>query len=136
VQGGPDLLLDLAQFWVGTGDYERARGALQRLTVARAGFGADGQLLIAAVTARADAPVLDQRPAGRVAAAEAWELMQEDSVSDVTRFAAAWHLVHAARIIGDLAAFTRAKRAVLTLAPREAYPGVVAVLKDLWPEDG
>lgn len=135
VQGGPDLLLDLAQFWIKAGDYGRARGALRRLSPTRARFSADGQLLTAALAARAHAPSPRQRRVGRLAAAEAWELMQNESVSDVTRFAAAWHLAHAARINGDLAAFTRAERAVLTLAPRDAYAGVVALLADLWPED-
>lgn len=135
VHGGPDLLLDLAQFWVGAGAYARARGVLRRLLPARAGLGADGRLLTAALAARANAPVRDQRPAARRAAAEAWELMHDESVLDATRLAAAWHLAHGARIMRDLEAFTRAKRAVLTLVPRDAYPGVVGVLADLWPED-
>lgn len=136
VQDGPDLLLDLAQFWVRTRDYRRARDALRRLSPTRGRLSADGRLLTAALAARVHAPVLDGRTVGRLAAAEAWELMQDGSVSDETRFAAAWHLAHAGWIGGDLEAFARAKRALLTLAPRDAYGSVVTLLADLWPDDG
>jgi hypothetical protein len=33
----------------------------------------------------------------------------------------------------DLVAFTRAKRAVLTLAPQSTYPAVATAVADLWP---
>lgn len=136
VEGGPDLLLDLAQFWIRTRDYRRARDALRRLSPTRGRLSADGRLLTAALAARVHVPVLDGRTVGGLAAAEAWELMQDGAVSDETRFAAAWHLAHAGWIAGDLEAFARAKRALLTLAPRDAYGSVVTLLADLWPEDG
>jgi hypothetical protein len=60
-------------------------------------------------------------------------MMEDAGIAEGVRFAAALDLAHAARIACDLVAFTRAKRAVLTLAPQSTYPAVAAAVADLWP---
>jgi hypothetical protein len=66
-------------------------------------------------------------------AAVAWGMMDDARIAEGVRFAAALDLAHGARIACDLVAFTRAKRAALTLAPQATYPAVAAEVAELWP---
>ena len=91
------------------------------------------QLVVWALTARARAEPGNPRK-GRGAAKAAWALTQDEEIEDATRLVAAVDLAHAARIAGDLVPFTRAKRAVLRLAPQERYPAVAAEMAEMWPE--
>jgi tetratricopeptide (TPR) repeat protein len=132
--GGPALLFDLARFWTDEGQPDRARSALRRLAPSRGLLAPAEQLAAAALAARAFAV-----PGGRpddlatAAAAAAWGMMEDAGIAEGVRFAAALDLAHGARIACDLVAFTRAKRAVLTLAPQSTYPAVAAAVADLWP---
>jgi Flp pilus assembly protein TadD len=126
--GGPALLLDLARFWTDLGETARARSTLGRLGPARALLPPAGQLASAALAARALAA-----PLATAAAEDAWSMMEDSEISEDVRLTAALDLAHAARIACDLVAFTRAKRAALTLAPQATYPAVVAEVAELWP---
>jgi tetratricopeptide (TPR) repeat protein len=132
--GGPPLLLDLARFWTDEGHPHRARAALRRLAPVRAQFPPAGRLVAAALTARAAAAPDGRSAMVTAATAAAWGLMDDAGIPDDVRFAAALDLAHAARLAGDLVAFMRAKRAVLTLAPASTYPTVAAEVAELWPE--
>lgn len=90
------------------------------------------QLACAALTAR----VLAGRDGRRRAAAEqeAWRLFADEALPQDVRFRAALDLAHAARKTGDLAAFTRAKREVLRLAPQDVFPRVSSEVAELWPD--
>jgi hypothetical protein len=70
------------------------------------------------------------------AASVAWRMMDNEGIDDALRLAAALDLAHAARTGCNLAAFTRASRAVLTLAPRATYPALAAEVATLWPVGG
>jgi hypothetical protein len=132
--GGPALLLDLARFWTDQGQPDRARSALRWLAPARGLLVPAEQLASAALAARAFAvPGSRRKGLATAAAAVAWGMMEDAGIAEGVRFAAALDLAHAARIACDLVAFTRAKRAVLTLAPQATYPAVAAKVADLWP---
>ncbi|HVH13940.1 MAG TPA: hypothetical protein VM759_12850, partial [Longimicrobium sp.] len=134
---GRMLLLDLARFWMDLGDVARARAALRRLAPSRGLLPPPDQLTSEALVARAFAVRGSRRneiAAG--AAAAAWEMMgEEGTVADEVRLVAALDLAHGARAAGDWSAFTRAKRAILTLAPQSAYPLLAAEIARLWPPD-
>jgi hypothetical protein len=66
------------------------------------------------------------------AVAEAWELLPDSKLPQETRMAAALDLARAARHAGDDAAFTRAKNAVLALAPQEGSDAMAAEVGRLW----
>lgn len=132
--GGSGLLFDLARFWTDGGQPDRARSALRRLAPWRGLLAPAEQLAAAALAARAFA-VPGSQPDDRAtdSAALAWGMMEDAGIAEGVRFAAALDLAHGARIACDLVAFTRAKRAVLTLAPQSTYPAVAAAVADLWP---
>lgn len=129
--GGPQLLLDLAGFWMELGEEGRAAAVLRLLAPSRSLLSPADQLTSAALTAR----VMAGRDEKRRAEAEqdAWRLLAVESLPQEVRFRAALDLAHAARITRDLAAFTRAKREGLRLAPQDAFPLASAELASLWP---
>jgi hypothetical protein len=131
-QGGPELLLDLAGFWTEFGEADRAAAVVRLLARFHSLLSPADQLACAALTAR----VLAGRDGRRRAAAEqdAWRLFADEALPQDVRFRAALDLAHAARKTGDLAAFTRAKREVLRLAPQEVFPRVSSEVAELWPE--
>jgi hypothetical protein len=132
--GGPALLLDLARFWTDEGQPDRARSALRRLAPSRGLLAPAEQLASAALAARAfAAPGRRRKKPATASLAAAWGMMEDAGIGEGVRLAAALDLAHAARIACDLVAFTRAKRAVLTLAPQATYPAVAAAVADLWP---
>jgi hypothetical protein len=132
--GGPALLLDLARFWTDQGQPDRVRSALRRLAPARGLLAPAEQLASAALAARAFAvPGSRRKGLATASAAVAWGMMEDAGIAEGVQFAAALDLAHGARIACDLVAFTRAKRAVLTLAPQSTYPSVAAAVADLWP---
>lgn len=132
--GGPALLLDLARFWTDEGQPHRARSALRRLAPARGLLAPAEQLASAALAARAfAAPGRRRKRLATASLAAAWGMMEDAGIGEGARLAAALDLAHAARIACDLVAFTRAKRAVLTLAPQATYPAVAAEVAELWP---
>lgn len=130
VEPGPDVLLDLARFWMEAGDLRAARSALRRLVPRRVELPREAQLslwaLVARVFAKAD-PGLSA-----AAAAEAWEALLDPTLPEGTRLAAGLDLAHAARQAGDEAAFTRAKNVVLALAPGEGADGIAGEVMRLW----
>jgi hypothetical protein len=131
--GGPALLLDLARFWTDQGEAARARSALRRLAPSRGLLPSD-QLASAALAARAfAAPGSWRKGLASAAAAVAWRMMDNPAIADAVRLAAALDLAHGARTACDLVAFTRAKRAILTLAPQATYPALAAEVAELWP---
>ncbi|HEX6369901.1 MAG TPA: hypothetical protein VF006_13360 [Longimicrobium sp.] len=134
--GGPALLLDLARFWMDEDHPDRARSALRRLVPSRGLLTPSGQLASAALAARAFAVSRNRRQQGLAtgAALVAWGMMDDPGIPDTVRFAAALDLAHGARIAGDLHAFTRAKAAVLRLAPHDAFPAVAAQVAEMWPD--
>ncbi|HEX6910415.1 MAG TPA: hypothetical protein VF142_08470 [Longimicrobium sp.] len=133
--GGPALLLDLARFWIDEGQPDRARSALRRLAPARGLLAPGEQLASSALAARAFAvPGSRRKGLATASAAVAWGVMADAAIAEGVRFAAALDLAHGARIVCDLVAFTRAKRAVLTLAPQATYPAVAAEVAELWPD--
>lgn len=131
-EGGPDVLLDLARFWIDRGAMDQARAALRRLAPARAHLSIGNRLLYGALVARAFA----ETDVGYSAAAatEVWRLVLDDALREDVRLTAALDIAHAARTVGDLVAFTRAKRAILRLAPKESFPHLSAAVAKLWPE--
>lgn len=132
MEGGPELLLELARFWTDAGDADQARFALKRLGPAWSRLAKADQLTCAALTARAFAGTAE--PAARAAADRARHLLADESIADDVRFAAALDLAHAARAAGDLVAFTRAKGVVLRLAPAESFAAVASEVAELWPD--
>jgi tetratricopeptide (TPR) repeat protein len=144
--GGPELLLALGQFWRDVGEFGRAHAALRRLEPYAHQLSPSRQLLAAAVTARTHAAfwhklkeinvkrALPSRAAATKRASAAWERMGSETLPDLVRFEAAVDLAHAARLTGDQVAFARAKRAVLSLAPRDGYHSVAKEIGDLRPE--
>ncbi|HEX2076340.1 MAG TPA: tetratricopeptide repeat protein [Longimicrobium sp.] len=132
MDGGPALLLELARFWTDAGEADQARVALKRLAPARSRLAKADQLTSAALTARAFAG--SGEPIARAAADHARRLVADESIPDAVRFAAALDLAHAARASGDLVAFTRAKGAVLRLAPAESFAAVAGEVAQLWPD--
>lgn len=128
------LLLDLARFWTDTGEMGRARSALRKLSAHRATLPLRDRLPYAALRARAFAET--DRQYSTAAASDVWRLLWEEAVGDEDRFAAVRDLAHAARTLGDAAAFTRAQREVLRLASRDAYTQVSRELARLWPAEG
>jgi hypothetical protein len=60
--------------------------------------------------------------------------MGDDGIPEAVRYAAAMDLAYAARVAGDLAAFERAKRAVLRFAPQADFPAAAARMAVLWRE--
>ena len=131
--GGAELLLDLARFWTDTGEQARARAALRRLVPALLTMSAAAQLAALALTARARAEWGNLR-AGVTAARAAWGLLGDEGINEGVRFAAAVDLAHAARVGGDLSAFTRAKRLVLRLASQAEFPDAAERMASLWPD--
>lgn len=130
--GGADLLLDLARFWTDTGDQARARAALRRLVPALLNMSPAGQLAAFALTVRARVEWGNLRT-GSTAARAAWTLLEDGGITEAVRYAAAEDLAHAARMAGDLPAFTRAKRLVLRLASQTEFPAVAERMAKLWP---
>ena len=132
--GGPDLLLDLARYWTDHAEPSRAQAALRRLGRRVPGLPPAGELAALALTARACA----QRghPLKGSAARAPWPMLMDREIAEEVRFAAALDLAHAARLSGDLSAFTRAKREVLRLAPQAAFPAVASAMANMWPEGG
>lgn len=126
--GGPELLLDLARYWTDLREPGRARGALRRLAPP-----VPGQLAALSLTARARAEN-GNRDLARDAADAAWRMMRDEEIADDARFAAALDLAHAARITGDRVRFTRAKQAVLRLAPQADFPAIARTMAEVWPE--
>lgn len=134
--GGPALLLDLARFWTDVEEPGRARAALRRLAPLRTQLPAAGQLAVAAITARAFSVAGSRRKnLSTAAAATAWTVMVDEAIPVDARSAAALDLAHAARISGDLLAFTQAKCALLTHAPQPAHPALAAAVAELWPTE-
>lgn len=131
--GGADLLLDLARFWTDSGEQARARAALRRLVPALLNMPPAARLAALALTARARAEWGNLR-AGVTAASAAWALLGDDRINERVRYAAAVDLAHAARVAGDLPAFTRAKRLVLRLASQAEFPDAVERMATLWPD--
>jgi hypothetical protein len=131
-QGGPELLLDLAGFWMELGEGDRAAAVLRLLARFRSFLSPADQLASSALTAR----VLAGRDPKLSTAAEqeAWRLFADETLPQDVRFRAALDLAHAGCSTGDLAAFTRAKREVLRLAPQEVFPRVSSEVAALWPE--
>lgn len=128
--GAPELLLDLARFWMDAGEPGRARGALRRLWLSSLDrLSAGDRLSAVAITARVRASAGNPRM-GQRAVRTAWELMSDATI----RFAAAVDLAHAARITGDLTGFRRALRIVLRLAPQAEFPAVAERMTALWPD--
>lgn len=132
--GGSDLLLDLARFWTDTGEPARARAALRRLVPALLNMEPAAQLAGFALTARARAEGGNPRT-GVTAAGAAWTLLGDLGIDEGVRYAAAVDLAHAARVAGDLSAFTRAKRLALRLAPHAEFPDVAVRMAKLWPDE-
>jgi hypothetical protein len=131
--GAPDLLLDLARFWMDADEPARARAALRRAVPALLTMPPAWQLAVFALTARAQA--MPGRPnSGNVSWRAAWVLLGHTELPDAVRYAAALDLAHAARIGGDLRAFRAARRAVLGLAPQTEYPAVAERMAELWPD--
>jgi hypothetical protein len=131
--GGADLLLDVARFYIEAGDLGRARAVTRRLSnINPQLLKIRDKLLTSALTARAFAETDPRFSAA--AASEAWRLVSDDSLRDEVRFTAALDLAHAARTVGDLVAFTRAKGAVVRLAPAATFPQVSIDVAELWPE--
>lgn len=129
-QGGPEVLLDLATFWAGLAEGERAAAVLRLLWQRRAALAPPDRLTTAALAARFLTALNGKlRDA---AEQEAWRLFADDSLPQAVRFQAALDLAHAARARGDAAYFTRARREVLRLAPQEVFPRVSADLAALW----
>ncbi|WP_420129261.1 tetratricopeptide repeat protein [Longimicrobium sp.] len=131
--GAADLLLDLGRFWTDMGEPARARSALRRLVPALVNMPPANRLAVLALTARARAEAGNPRT-GATAAGAAWALLQDEMGSGAVRYAAAVDLAHAARVAGDLPAFTRAKRMALRLASREAFPEAAERMAKLWPD--
>jgi hypothetical protein len=131
--GAGDLLLDLARFWTDTGEPARARSALRRLVPALLNLPPAAQLAALALTARARAEWGNLRT-GATAASAAWALLGDDAINERVRYAAAVDLAHAARVSGDLPAFTRAKRLVLRLASPAEFPEAAERMAKLWPD--
>jgi tetratricopeptide (TPR) repeat protein len=133
-EAAADLLVDLARFWSDAGQQGRARWALRRLIPALVTMKPAAQLPVFALTARARA---DREHPGRSVAATgaAWALMADDGIAEAVRYAAAVDLAHAARVVGNLAEFGRAKRAVLRFAPQADFGNVSERMGKLWPED-
>jgi tetratricopeptide (TPR) repeat protein len=130
VEPGPDVLLDLARFWLEAGDLDEARSVLRRVVSRRAELSREDQLSSWALSARVFA---NADPAFSAdAAAEAWEGLLDSTVPEGARIAAGLDLAHAAREAGDEAAFTRAKNVVLALAPGEGADGIAAEVARLW----
>lgn len=133
-RGGPALLLDLARFWTDQGETRHARSALRRLAGTRTPLSRVEQLASAALVARVLAvPGSRRKGSATAAAALAWGMIDDAAIAEEVRVAAALDLAHAARITCDLVAFTRAKRAVLLLAPQASYPALAAEVAELWP---
>lgn len=134
VEGGPSLLLDLALFWKEQGQFQRAHAALRRLLPFWEQLPPAVQLQAASLLARTLATRgLPQR--GASAAALAWSLMDTEEIAEHVRFSAAFDLLRAALIKRDRDAFTRAKGAVLRLAPHDEFPAVAAQVRQMWPDD-
>jgi hypothetical protein len=131
--GAGDLLLDLARFWTDMGEPARAQSALRRLVPALLNMPPAAQLAALALTARARAEWGNLR-AGVTAASAAWALLGDDVINERVRYAAAVDLAHAARVAGDLPAFTRAKRLVLRLASQTEFPDAAERMAKLWPD--
>ncbi|HEX6369790.1 MAG TPA: hypothetical protein VF006_12800 [Longimicrobium sp.] len=131
--GAGDLLLDLARFWTDMGEPARARSALRRLVPALLNLPPAAQLAALALTGRARAEWGNLR-AGVTAASAAWALLGDDRINERVRYAAAVDLAHAARVAGDLPAFTRAKRVVLRLASEAEFPDAAERMATLWPD--
>jgi tetratricopeptide (TPR) repeat protein len=134
-EGGPDLLLDLARHWTDGGERARARGALRRLVPSLARLSRAHRLAAFALTLRARAEQGSRLHMGAVALA-AWEMLSDEEIADDVRLRASLDLAHAARLALDLAAFTRARRAALLLAPQAAFPAVASELAKIWPDGG
>jgi tetratricopeptide (TPR) repeat protein len=131
-EGGPALLLDLARFWRDVGEAGRARAAVRRLVPVWERLPPESRLLAAALTARTRADAAS--PArGRGALRTAWSLMSDPGMPEGACLEAALDLLHAARIAADAQGFTRARRAVLRLVPRERFPALAAELDAMWP---
>lgn len=131
--GSADLLLELARFWTDAGEPARARAALRRAVPALLATPRAWQLAVFALTARVRAD--PGHPAsGGAAARAAWAMMSDQGIAEGVRYSAAVDLAHAARVAGDLAAFQRAKRAVLRLAPHADFADAAERMAKLWPE--
>jgi hypothetical protein len=132
-EGGPDLLLDLARYWTDRGERGRARAALRRLVPSLVGLPRAHRLAAFALTLRARAEKGSRLHTGAVALA-AWEMLSDEEIADGVRLRATLDLAHAARMAHDLAAFTRARRAALLLAPQADFPAVASELASIWPD--
>jgi len=130
--GQPDLLYDVGEFWIESGNARLANAALAHLWAIRStASGEPGkQLLVAALTARVSADTSPERSA--LAAAEAWDWMGDLSIGDAARLGAARHLAYAARVVRDSAAFVRARRVLLCLTPKAEFEAVEQEFTDPW----
>jgi hypothetical protein len=131
--GAPELLLDLARFWMDVGDPARARAALRRAVPRLLIMPPAWQLPVFALTARARATP-EHPQSGGAAVRAAWVLMADDGIAEEVRYAAAVDLAHAARVAGNLAAFKRAKRSVFRFAPQADFADMAERMAKLWPE--
>jgi hypothetical protein len=131
--GGVEMLLDLARFWVEGKRLKMALAALERIRKTGESLPSSTQLRVAAYAAYVYGA--SEMPSKAAAEANiAWTLMDDDDVPERVCLSAARALVRAAVLTGDLAAFTRAKRAVLRLVTPADYPGAVAHLAAIWPD--
>jgi hypothetical protein len=130
--GGLAAVLDVARFWVDQGNLDQARVALRQFSVGRGELACEAQLLSWALTARAFAG--QEVGLATRAATEAWLLMGDTGISEAVRLTAAVDLAYAARSSGSRAAFRRAKREALRLAPTETFHQCEDELAAVWPE--
>jgi hypothetical protein len=135
-EAAPLILLDLARFWLDLDQPGRAFRAIRRLWPVRAQFPSSEKRLEVAALATRCCP--NAHHALRTAATEeAWLWMEDHSLVDpASCVTPAMHLAHAARLTGDFAGFSRAKRAVLTFAPGESFKAVAEQVADIWPDGG
>jgi hypothetical protein len=131
--GGVEMLLEVARYWVEGGRFDLALNALGRIRKTGESVPSSLQLRVAAYAAYVYGA--SEMPSNAAAEAEiAWTLMDCNDVPDPVRLSAARALVRAAVLTGDLAAFTRGKRAVLRLVAPADYRGAVAHLAAIWPD--
>lgn len=133
-QAAPLILLDLARFWLELDQSEKVFAAVRQLWPVREQLPSSKDRLEVAAFAARCCP--DVHYALRTAAVdEAWRLMDDLSAEDpASCVGPAMHLAHAARLTGNLADFSRAKRAVLTFAPGESFIRVAEQVTDIWPD--
>ena len=130
LRGGADLLIDLVRFWTAAGEPARARAAAIRLDRVRDRLPSARQLAACGLVARA----LAGAASATAATQSAWLLMSEDGIGTDPRLSALLDLAYAARAEGDVAAFARARRALLMHAPADRIAGIMAEVEAIWPE--